>query len=221
MIVQMSVPSERKEELTMLKGELSIPNCPRGVVLFAHGGGSSMLSPRNRTVANSIYDEQIATLLLDLLNDKEKEKDRITYEYRFNVGLLGMRVIAVVKWLRENKNTSSLGIGVFGSSTGAAAALIAASQNSWIKAIVSRGGRPDLVDRNVLRIIKTPTLFIVGENDKRILLVTKQVFEDLGNMEKKKLSVIPAAGHLFEEPGSMENMSAVTVEWFKDCLVPS
>ncbi len=197
-------------EGTTIEGMLSIPEKSEGLVLFAHGSGSSRFSPRNNAVARYLEGEKFATLLIDLLSEEED----MDYETRFDIGLLSKRLTAVSKWLLEYKDTKNLKIGLFGASTGAAAALItAASPAPAIRAVVSRGGRPDLAG-NVLPKVKVPTLLIVGGNDFYVLELNKEAFSMLGAHEKK-LEIIKGATHLFEEPGALEEVSRLTAQWFR------
>jgi dienelactone hydrolase len=160
---------------------------------------------------------------MDLLGPEEQEMDKRTFEYRFNIALLSERLIGVIKWLRKKPTVSDLSIGLFGASTGAAAAMTAAAAFSReamtvsIKAIVSRGGRPDLVKPEVLETIETPTLFIVGGKDESVLMLTRETFE-LVKMKEKEIVVIQEAGHLFEEPGSLEKVSESSISWFRKFL---
>jgi putative phosphoribosyl transferase len=186
---------------------LTIPKNAKGIIVFAHGSGSSRLSPRNTFVARELNKAKLATLLFDLLT---KEEDAV-YQNRFNINLLAERLVQVTKWLRKNPETKKFGICYFGASTGAAAALQAATKIAGIKAIVSRGGRPDLV-LSYLPKVKSPTLFIVGEFDEPVLALNKQAYEKL--RVKKKLVIIKGATHLFEEPGKLEEVANLAKEWF-------
>lgn len=195
-----------------LEGMLNIPKSARGIVLFAHGSGSSRFSPRNNFVADVLNEAGLATLLIDLLSKQEDE----IYETRFDIDLLAKRLEIVVDWLGEQTETSGLSIGLFGSSTGAAAALeVAASKISKIKAVVSRGGRPDLA-MAVLNKVKTPTLLIVGGNDFGVIELNEQAYQRLVCL--KKMEIVPKATHLFEEPGCLEEVSRLAKEWFKKYL---
>lgn len=202
------IPADSVEMEAMLE----IPKGAKGIVLFAHGSGSGRLSPRNNFVANILQDNNLATLLMDLLT---KEEDEI-YENRFNIELLTERLMAATRWLQKQKETKKLIIGYFGSSTGATAALEAAAKlGSLIKAVVSRGGRPDLA-KKVLNKVKTPTLLIVGGNDFGVIELNQEAY-DLLEIEKK-LEIIPGATHLFEEPGALEKVAHLAAEWFKKHL---
>jgi len=192
-----------------LKGILSVPEGASGVVVFAHGSGSSRFSRRNVFVAKELEKAGIATLLTDLLTEKEDE----VYETRFNIGLLTERLGGVVRFLGEEPETKGLFLGLFGASTGAAGALnIAAEFGSKVSAVVSRGGRPDLAMEN-LRKVTAPTLLIVGGNDVDVIELNKQAFAALHC--EKKLEIVPGATHLFEEPGALEQVAALSVRWFK------
>lgn len=192
----------------IIEGELTIPESSSGLVLFAHGSGSSRFSPRNNYVAKILQKNNLATLLVDLLT---KEED-LNYEKRFDINLLADRLVEITDWLKENEETKNLKIGYFGASTGAAAAIkAAASQKKNISAIVSRGGRVDLAD-NQLSEIEAPTLLIVGENDDFVVELNKDAFSKINCM--KQLSLIPKATHLFEEPGTLEEVAIQATKWF-------
>ncbi len=194
-----------------LFGDLVIPQGSDGIVLFAHGSGSSRLSPRNQFVAGELNKKRIATLLFDLLTQKEEEADRFTGHIRFNIALLANRLVKVTDWILKNPKTMKLKIGYFGSSTGAAAALMAAVERSTIvKTVVSRGGRPDLADS--LGNVKCPVLLIVGGYDQEVIKLNKIAMSQIGS--KKKLIIIPNATHLFEEQGKLEEVSHYACEWF-------
>ncbi len=195
-----------------LEGSLFIPKEARALVLFAHGSGSSRFSPRNNFVAQVLQKNNIATLLIDLLTETEDE----IYENRFNINLLTQRLLAITYYLKKRSQTKRFKLGYFGASTGAAAALkAAASLKNSVGAIVSRGGRPDLVQEDLDRI-KVPTLLIVGGNDYVVLDLNKDAFEKLKSV--KKLAIIPEATHLFEEPGALEEVAEVATDWFKTYL---
>lgn len=209
----------------ILEGNLSIPRNPKGIVLFAHGSGSSRRSPRNKYVAQVLHDAGIATLLIDLLTEEEEEIDLQTRHLRFDIGLLVQRLIGATEWLMEEQNfqIKDLGIGYFGASTGAAAALVAAAQRQKIiKAIVSRGGRPDLAGSENLSRIQAPTLLIIGGNDEPVIEMNKDAFKQLSLLQddekKKKIVIIPGATHLFEEPGKLEEVADLAKDWFKSNL---
>lgn len=199
-------------ENTSLEGMLNIPKEASGIVLFAHGSGSSRFSPRNNFVAEVLNKGNLATLLIDLLSQGEDER----YQTRFDIHLLTQRIIQVVQWLRKQKETKDLVIGLFGSSTGAAAALrAAATLREEIRAVVSRGGRPDLA-MDILDKVCVPTLFIVGGNDFGVIELNQEAFDKLVCL--KKLEIIPDATHLFEEPYCLEEVARLAREWFKKYL---
>jgi dienelactone hydrolase len=192
----------------ILRGNLFIPEKATGIVLFSHGSGSSRLSPRNNFVAEVIQQEGLATLLFDLLTEKE---DR-TYENRFDIELLTERLIAVTNWVFRNPETKGLHPGYFGASTGAASALMAAAHfGDQIKAIVSRGGRPDLGMQNIEKVI-SPTLLIVGGTDDLVIQLNQKAFEKL--QCDRKFEIVPGASHLFEEPGKLEIVACLSADWF-------
>jgi putative phosphoribosyl transferase len=195
-----------------LAGELTVPAGAAGIVVFAHGSGSGRLSPRNRAVADVLVGAGLATLLLDLLTPEEEAIDRRTRRPRFDVGLLGRRVVATIDWLGREAATQDLAVGGFGASTGAAAALIAAAARpERVRAVVSRGGRPDLAG-DLLRRVTAPTLLIVGGNDVEVLQLNRAAMAALAG--EVRLEVIPGAGHLFEEPGALERVAELAREWF-------
>ncbi len=192
-----------------LEGELVLPPSAKGVVLFAHGSGSSRFSPRNTYVAEVLQQRGIGTLLFDLLT---REEDQV-YETRFDIALLTQRLVAATAWLQKRPDTQALSIGYFGASTGAAAALQAAAQmQDKIAAVVSRGGRPDLAGAVALRSVTAPTLLVVGGNDYGVIELNQQA-EMLLNCEKK-LILIPGATHLFEEPGTLQLAARSAADWF-------
>ena len=229
-----------------LEGNFEIPENPIGIVLFAHGSGSSRHSTRNRYVAKVLRDSKIATLLFDLLTAEEEEIDSLTGHLRFDINLLANRLIDATNWIidynknksgigiinstqieierKEKKNSSlNLNIGHFGASTGAAAALVASSKlqedsnndHAIVKAIVSRGGRPDLAGEHALSTVKSPTLLIVGGNDEVVIELNKQALNHLTNtIQESKLVIVPGATHLFEEPGTLEKVAELAAGWF-------
>jgi len=201
----------------MLGATLNIPENAQGIVLFAHGSGSSRLSPRNRYVAGRLKDSGLATLLFDLLTREEEMIDRQTAELRFNIPLLAKRLIEVTQWIAQNPRTRNLTIGYFGASTGAAAALIAAARlPGMVAAVVSRGGRPDLAGEE-LGSVRAATLLIVGERDEAVLQMNRQALEQL-RCESKRLILVPGATHLFEESGALEQVSMIAAEWLVHSL---
>jgi putative phosphoribosyl transferase len=201
----------------MLEGELRLPQGARGVVLFAHGSGSSRHSPRNRYVAALLNEARLGTLLLDLLTPDEEAIDVRTAQLRFDIGLLAERLIGATDWLTEQPETRPLRIGYFGASTGAAAALVAAAERPGVVgAVVSRGGRPDLAGP-ALAHVRAPTLLIVGGQDVPVIEVNRQALAALRS--PKQLVIIPGATHLFEEPGALEQVAQLAREWFERYLV--
>jgi putative phosphoribosyl transferase len=202
-----------------LEGSLVIPVAAQGIVLFAHGSGSSRHSPRNLYVAKVLQASGLATLLLDLLTPAEEEIDGQTAYLRFNIGLLAKRLVGATDWLAENPDTQTLKVGYFGASTGAAAALVAAAERPQeIAAIVSRGGRPDLAGM-VLAQVKAPTLLIVGGNDCLVITMNQKALTLLSHTEKE-LEIVPGATHLFEEPGTLEQVAVLASHWFERYLNP-
>jgi len=196
---------------------LSVPAAARGVVLFAHGSGSGRSSPRNTLVAHALEDVGLATLLIDLLTTDEQNEDARTGLLRFDIDLLGARVLGASKWLRERPVSSALALGYFGASTGAAAALHAAAELRDVFAVVSRGGRPDLA-RDCLKSVRAPSLLIVGGEDVPIIPLNEEACQVLGSIAQ--LVVIPGATHLFEEPGALEEVARLSCDWFVDHLPP-
>jgi len=204
-------------EGTTLEGTLVLPKDARGLVLFAHGSGSSRHSPRNRYVAQVINSQQIGTLLFDLLTREEEARDRHTGELRFDIPFLAKRLIGATNWAVGKLKTRELKIGYFGASTGAAAALIAAGELSdLVSAVVSRGGRPDLAEE-ALGSVRAPTLLIVGGDDQPVIAMNREALAKL-DCADKKLVIIPDATHLFEEPGTLEEVARLAAEWFSEHL---
>jgi pimeloyl-ACP methyl ester carboxylesterase len=196
-----------------LHGDLTLPSAATGVVLFAHGSGSSRKSSRNQFVASQLNAGGLATLLLDLLTETEELIDRIDARLRFDVSLLANRLIGATDWLASDPNLSRLPAGYFGASTGAAAALIAGAERPGrVQAIVSRGGRPDLAGE-ALAAVAAPTLLIVGGNDERVIPLNESALDRLGS-QTKKLVIVPGATHLFEEPGALEEVARLAADWF-------
>ncbi|MCS0585230.1 dienelactone hydrolase family protein [Massilia pinisoli] len=194
---------------TTMEGMLELPRSAAGVVLFAHGSGSSRLSPRNNHVARVLRDAGIGTLLLDLLTPGE---DRQTYN-RFDIALLVGRLRAAAAWLGAQEATTALPLGLFGASTGAAAALqLAADPAVPVAAVVSRGGRPDLAGLDALRAVEAPTLLIVGGADEPVIALNEQAYAELGCV--KRLMIVPGATHLFEEPGTLDEVARLAADWF-------
>jgi putative phosphoribosyl transferase len=195
-----------------LYGDLTLPSDARGLVIFAHGSGSSRHSSRNRAVAEVLQHAQLGTLLLDLLTEDEERTDTVTAEFRFDIPLLGDRVVAAVDWAATHAATESLPAGLFGASTGAAAALIAAAQRpSSVHAVVSRGGRPDLAF-DLLEGVTAPTLLIVGGRDEVVIELNRKAFERMN--APKELQIVPGATHLFEEPGALKQVAQLARDWF-------
>lgn len=189
-----------------------IPGGATGLVVFAHGSGSSRSSPRNRAVAEKLREVQLGTLLFDLLTVPEEQEDLITGGKRFDIELLSRRLIDVTDWLLANEATRDLPMGYFGASTGAAAALVAAAERAGsVRAVVSRGGRPDLAG-SALEKVKAPTLLIVGGEDHVVIDLNRKALEKLKS--EKKLAVVPGATHLFEKPGTLEQVSQLAADWF-------
>ncbi|PYK23000.1 MAG: hydrolase [Verrucomicrobia bacterium] len=197
-----------------LPGDLTIPEGAAGLLLFAHGSGSSRHSPRNQFVARTLNRAGVGTLLFDLLTPEEEALDIYTREHRFNIGLLAERLMHATKWAGQQKETRDLCIGYFGSSTGGAAALVAAAElPQGVGAVVSRGGRPDLAG-DALPKVQAPTLLIVGGNDD-IVIELNEMARDQMRCEVK-LEIIPGATHLFEEPGALEQVAKLASDWFVD-----
>ncbi len=202
-----------------LEGMLGLPEAAQGIVLFAHGSGSSRFSPRNRLVARFLHEAAFVTLLIDLLTAEEDEVDQVTRRLRFDIPLLGRRLIDILDWMAADAAVRALPIGLFGASTGAAAALIAAAQRpKAVQAIVSRGGRPDLVVK-ALAQVRAPTLLIVGADDDEVLRLNRQALTHL--QVEKTLEIVPGATHLFEEPGALERVADLAAVWFKRYLIPN
>ncbi len=196
----------------VLKGMLALPEESKGIVIFAHGSGSSRHSPRNQFVAKELNEGGLGTLLMDLLTSSEEKEDEYSREHRFNIGLLADRLVGAIEWISKNSDTKGLKIGLFGSSTGAAGALVAAAQvKSRVGAVVSRGGRPDLAGK-ALGVVIAPTLLLVGGNDTQVIELNQMAFDFL-NCEKK-LVIVPHATHLFEEPGTLEEVARLASVWF-------
>jgi alpha-beta hydrolase superfamily lysophospholipase len=199
-----------------MAGELTVPRRAQGVVVFAHGSGSSRFSPRNRYVASVLQHAGLGTLLLDLLTADEALADAKTGSFRFDIDLLAKRLMTTTTWLIKQPDTARLPIGYFGASTGAAAALVAAAAPpTRIQAVVSRGGRPDLA-WSALPSVEAPTLLIVGGDDPTVLTLNRQALARLRC--PKRLDIIPGASHLFEEPGALEQVARLAADWFREHL---
>jgi putative phosphoribosyl transferase len=193
-------------------GDLALPPEPRGVVVFAHGSGSSRRSPRNRQVAERLQAEGLGTLLLDLLTPREEERDLIDARHRFDIGLLARRLVDAIDWSGAQPDLARLPLGLFGASTGAAAALVAAAERpARVAAVVSRGGRPDLAGE-ALRRVTAPVLLIVGGDDRPVIPLNRAAREWLPG--PSELRLVPGATHLFEEPGALDQVAAMAGEWF-------
>jgi len=196
----------------LLHGELKVPEYATGIVLFAHGSGSSRHSPRNHYVAGVIRDAGVGTLLFDLLTRREEEIDNYTREFRFDINLLAWRLIGATEWLAAEEGTKHLRPGYFGASTGGAAALVAAAEmGRKVGAVVSRGGRPDLAGSALPRV-KAPTLLIVGGLDGPVIRMNEDAYAKLRCV--KELQIVPGATHLFEEPGKLEEVANLAAKWF-------
>jgi putative phosphoribosyl transferase len=199
-----------------LEGDLSVPTAPGGAVLFAHGSGSSRHSPRNRYVADLLNESGLATLVMDLLTEDEQQVDLQTAHLRFDIPLLAKRLAAATQWLAVHPGVANLKIGHFGASTGAGAALVAAAQlPDLVRAVVSRGGRPDLAGQPLTHV-EAPTLLIVGGADPVVLDLNQQALR-LMHCEKA-LKVVPGASHLFEEPGALKKVAELARDWFIEHL---
>jgi dienelactone hydrolase len=197
-------------------GDLALPARAHGVVIFAHGSGSSRHSPRNRFVARTLQQAGLGTVLFDLLSPAEEQRDALTGHLRFDIGFLAARLVAATRWIARQPLVTGQRIGFFGSSTGAAAALVAATElGPLIGAVVSRGGRPDLAAA-VLPRVHCPTLLLVGGADEEVLALNRMALEQLRC--ERRLTVIPEATHLFEEPGALEQVAAAAAAWFQHHL---
>lgn len=226
--VRIVISRQQQTTAIELKGRLTVPDNAPSLVIFAHGSGSSGTSSRNQKVAQILNDDGFATLLFDLLTEEEQESDTKAQEIsqkvpgltlnKFNIELLTERLDAVTQWTQNNNDIKDLGIAYFGSSTGAAAALFAASSFKDIKTVVSRGGRTDLVDENALANLTCSCLFIAGSNDKQIIDANKNTMNHLINVKNKKLEVIKGASHLFEEEGMIEHVGKIAGAWLKSTI---
>jgi dienelactone hydrolase len=196
----------------VLDADLAVPEGAQGVVLFAHGSGSGRHSPRNRYVAGELQQAGLATVLADLLTPAEEQLDARTAELRFDIGLLAVRLVELTDWLTTHEPTAGLAIGLFGASTGAAAALVAATRRpAAVEAIVSRGGRPDLAG-DALAAVRQPTLLIVGGRDTVVIELNRQAMAMIPG--ETRLEIVPGATHLFEEPGALEQVARLARDWF-------
>jgi putative phosphoribosyl transferase len=202
-----------------LEGTLAIPADPLGVVLFAHGSGSSRHSPRNRFVAEVLREGGLATLLVDLLTTEEEAVDVRTRHLRFDIGLLAERLVGAIDWLGEQAETRALRVGLFGASTGGGAALVAAAERpERVGAVVSRGGRPDLAG-DALPLVRAPTLLIVGEWDEPVIDLNERARDHM--RAEVRLEIVPRATHLFEEPGALEEVARLARAWLVRHLAPA
>jgi putative phosphoribosyl transferase len=201
-----------------LVGDLARPAAARGVVLFAHGSGSSRHSPRNRAVARALRPSGLATLLIDLLTGGEEAEDAATGHLRFDIALLARRLTAVTDWLHEEPATARLPVGYFGASTGGGAALVAAAERPEVFAVVTRGGRPDLAGDSLPRV-SAPTLLIVGGDDVPVIAMNRTAAARM--RAEVRIEIVPGASHLFEEPGALERVAVLAARWFEDHLRPS
>jgi putative phosphoribosyl transferase len=206
-----------------LEAILSVPKDSTSVIIFAHGSGSSATSSRNQIIAKILNENGLGTLLFDLLTKEEQESDIRTQNImckipglrlnKFNIELLTERLIAVTQWVQNNNDTKNLNIDYFGASTGATAALYAAASFRDVKAVVSRGGRTDLIEKKTLEDLKCPCLFIVGGSDKKIININKKTMEQLSNVKEKELVIVNGASHLFEESGKIEEVAKIASSW--------
>lgn len=196
----------------VLDGDLTLPEGAIGIVVFAHGSGSSRHSPRNRAVAAVLQQAGLATLLIDLLTPSEEAVDAQTAYFRFDIALLAERLVGTTHWLKQQAETRELPVGYFGASTGGGAALLAAAEDpDAVSAIVSRGGRPDLAG-SALQMVQAPTLLIVGERDQPVIGLNREALAELRC--EKELAIVPGATHLFEEPGALEEVARMAADWF-------
>ena len=203
----------------ILVGDLVVPESARGLVVFAHGSGSGRTSPRNQLVASALNEHRLATLLFDLLTPDEVAIDEVTRHLRFDIGFLAKRLVGATDWTAEHSSIASLPLGLFGASTGAAAALVAAaSRPESVSAVVSRGGRPDLVMK-ILDRVRAPTLLIVGGQDFEVIALNESAFRRL--RAPKEMVLVDRASHLFEEPGAIDEVSRLAAAWFEHYLVAS
>jgi len=204
----------------VLEGSLAIPQPAVGVVIFAHGSGSSRHSPRNRFVAEVLHRAGLATLLVDLLTADEERQDAITAEYRFDIGLLADRLSCATDWMTLTCAKHDFRFGYFGASTGAAAALVAATHQPCIAAIVSRGGRPDLAGASLTQV-RAATLLVVGGRDVAVIELNRTAYAELRQASTRELRIIPGATHLFTEPGALEQVAQMAADWFVRHLSPT
>jgi dienelactone hydrolase len=209
-VESLAIPVEGERHLG---ADLEVPDRARGIVVFAHGSGSSRFSPRNRMVAESLQQRGLGTLLLDLLTREEGRIDELTGEYRFDIDRLSARVVTAIDWVGSHAALGALPVGCFGASTGAAAALIGAAERPGVvRAVVSRGGRPDLAGARLSKV-HCPTLLIVGELDEPVILLNEHAMARMPPAHVS-LSIVPRATHLFEEPGTLEQVEQLAGDWF-------
>lgn len=214
--IALTVPAGRAH----LPADVFLPHQSRGLVVFAHGSGSSRHSPRNRFVAGELNEGGLGTVLIDLLTEDEEIIDARTAELRFNIQLLGERLVAVTDWITRQNRFADFSPGYFGASTGAAAALLAAAERPMIvRAVVSRGGRPDLAGPALPNVF-APTLFIVGGEDHAVLRLNREARAQLPAQTESRLEIIPGATHLFEEPGTLDQVARLARSWFHQHLSP-
>ena len=200
-----------------LRGTLAVPDTLHGIVVFAHGSGSSGHSPRNTHVARLLQHAGLATLLFDLLTPDEEQRDALTGGHRFDIALLSQRLVDVTRWIRACDAIGGLPIGYFGASTGSAAALVAAAElGAQIAAVVSRGGRPDLAGETMLSRVTAPTLLIVGGLDRAVIELNRRAYRYLG--APKDIAIVAGASHLFEEPGTLDEVASLAARWFRRYL---
>lgn len=221
----MTKPEQRERPVRVsagaveLEGDLNVPESARGIVLFAHGSGSGRHSPRNQAVARTLQDGGLATLLIDLLTREEERVDQRTAHLRFDIGLLAARLAAATDWLNQEPETRGLRVGYFGASTGGGAALVAAAERPGaVEAAVSRGGRPDLAGP-LLPLVDAPTLLIVGSLDTPVIAMNRQAQAALRC--ENRLEIVPGASHLFEEPGTLDIVAKLALDWFTRWLAPA
>jgi putative phosphoribosyl transferase len=224
--VKIFISRQQQTTTIELKGRLSTPENVRGLVIFAHGSGSSVTSLRNLKVSQILNEDGFATLLFDLLTQEEQESDDKSQDFmnkvpgltlnKFNIELLTERLDAATQWVQNNDDIKHLAIAYFGASTGAAAALYAASSFKDVKTVISRGGRTDLVDKNTLLNITCPCLFIVGSNDKKVIDINEDTMNHLVNVRDKEIEIVKGASHLFEEKGKIEEVGKIAAKWLKN-----
>lgn len=211
-----TIPVQLELRNSILSGDLHVPKDAAGLVIFAHGSGSSRLSPRNRHVAEMLQENALATLLIDLLDPEEEKVDEVTREHRFDIPLLATRLEEIIRWSKTQQTLKALPVGLFGASTGAGAALIAAAQApDAVRAVVSRGGRPDLAGEYLPRV-RAPTLLIVGERDTPVIPLNREAQSRMN--APCVFELVPGATHLFEEPGTLEIAAQLATWWFRQNL---